>query len=229
MTKIQRELADFALKVGAFRLVPDEPVRWASGFLMPVYTDNRLLLRFQSGRMRVREALLKTLGDATDRAGSPGETMGVNRWDGVAGTASAGIAPALLVAEALGIDFYYVRGAAKDHGLGRQIEGLGPGESMKGRRILLIEDLLSTGGSAASAAEALTTAGADVPLCLGIFTYGFSAVDDRFSSLPCDVRAVLSFQDLLEVGRTTGVVDREQAALLDRWRQDPFRWEGVSS
>ncbi|MCG8477722.1 MAG: hypothetical protein MI724_01400, partial [Spirochaetales bacterium] len=169
---VKTELAGFALEIGAFRIVPRDPVTWASGYRMPVYNDNRLLLRYRRGRELVRDGLLALLEseDVTDS------------WDGVAGTASAGIAPALLIAEATGLDFFYVRGAAKGHGLGRRIEGLSPGELASAlpfrpagdeapARILLVEDLLSTGGSAAAAAEALMEVGAEVPLCLAIFSY----------------------------------------------------------
>jgi len=216
MTTIQRQLAEFALGVGAFRLVPDAPVRWASGYLMPVYTDNRLLLRYPEGRSIIREGLLETW-----------ETAGVGTCHGIAGTASAGIAPALLLAEDRGLDFYYVRGAAKDHGLERRIEGLGPGESLRGRRILLVEDLLSTGGSAAAAAEALGDAGAEVPRCLAIFSYGFAAVAERFASVsgatgPSEIRAVLTLDELLVVGRELGTIDAGGERLLEEWRRDPF-------
>lgn len=216
MTALRQRLAEFALQVGAFRLVPDSPVRWASGYRMPVYTDNRLLLRYPEGRSIVREGLLELLG-----------TMGEEGWEGVAGTASAGIAPALLLAEARRLDFYYVRGAAKDHGLEQRIEGLGPEDSLRGRRILLVEDLLSTGGSAAAAAEALVAAGAKVPLCLAIFSYGFDAVDRRFAAVPGrpEVRAILTFAQLLQAALRAGVIDGAAVRLLEEWRRDPFSSE----
>ncbi len=222
------ELAGFALEVGAFRIVPRDPVTWASGYRMPVYNDNRLLLRYPRGRELVRDGLLALLKSAG----------GVDSWDGVAGTASAGIAPALLVAEATGLDFFYVRGAAKGHGLKRRIEGLSPAELASvppfqsvGRetraRILLVEDLLSTGGSAAAAAEALMEAGADVPLCLAIFSYGFAAVETRFSALPgrCETRTIFSMDDLLAVAIERGDIAGADRLSMDEWLADPFDWQ----
>lgn len=225
--QVGRELASLALEIGAFRIVPRDPVTWASGFRMPVYNDNRLILRYPRGRELVCAGLLALL--ESERAGAS--------WDGVAGTASAGIAPALLVAEATGLDFYYVRSAAKGHGLQRRIEGLSPGElaalrpfrpdGERPRRILLIEDLLSTGGSAAAAADALMAAGAEVPACLAIFSYGFAAVEERFAELPgpCTTRVIFSMPDLVAAAMERGEITASDRAILEEWMDDPFGWQ----
>lgn len=205
-----------ALQSGALQLRPGDPVVWASGARMPIYTDNRQLMRTSEGRDEVRAALIATLRTVA----------GTDEWDGVAGTASAGIAPALLIAEALGCDFYYVRGDAKGHGLARRIEGLPVGASLDGRRILLMEDLFSTGGSSASAAGALMEAGATVPLCLAIFSYGFAEVARTFAALPaqCEPVHAVSLDDALAIAREFNLISSADAELMARWQADPFGW-----
>ncbi len=210
-----------ALRSGALQLRPSDPVVWASGARMPIYTDNRQLLRTSQGRDEVRAALMAAL--AVEVSGGD--------WDGVAGTASAGIAPAVLLAEELGCEFYYVRGEAKGHGLARRIEGLPAETSLEGRRILLVEDLFSTGGSSASAARALMEAGATVPLCLAIFSYGFSEVTRTFAALPAPCKPVhaVSLDDALAVAREFDLISPSDAALMARWQADPFGWYAATS
>lgn len=226
------KLARYALESGAFRLTPHQPVRWASGYLMPVYTDNRLILRAPRGRELVRAGLLMRLEESAreDRI-----------WDAVAGTASAGIAPAVLLAEALGTGFLYVRSESKNHGLQRRIEGLTPDEAraerpLEGKRVLLVEDLLSTGGSSADAARALIEAGAAVPLCLAVFSYGFAQVEKTFAALPrlsrakdsredrCRARAVFTLETLLQEAVSLGYLDQEGKLMIETWRAAPFDW-----
>ncbi len=216
------ELAAFALSSGAFRLTPAAPVTWASGYRMPVYTDNRLLLRTSYGRDLVRRGLCARLASAAPEA----------HWDAVAGTASAGIAPALLVAEEIGSEFLYVRASAKDHGLARRIEGLTPDEAnaplpLAEKRVLLVEDLFSTGGSSAAAARALMEAGAEVPLCLANFSYGFSAVEETFAALPyaCRPVAVFGLVDLLDRALAEGRLDADERGVIEDWVRDPFGWQ----
>ncbi|TVR73720.1 MAG: orotate phosphoribosyltransferase [Spirochaetaceae bacterium] len=230
------ELARFALQTGAFRLTPKAPVRWASGYMMPVYTDNRLILRSPRGRELVREGMLARLTTAGGDNNATGRE--VPPWDAVAGTASAGIAPAVLLAEALKTDFLYVRSDAKGHGLQRQIEGLTPEEAdagtpLAGKRVLLVEDLLSTGGSSAAAARALIEAGAEVPLCLAIFSYGFDRVEETFSALPrqdggrgpeCRPLALLTLDVLLGEALSLGCLNREETVMIEEWRGAPFEW-----
>ncbi|SIQ12974.1 orotate phosphoribosyltransferase [Alkalispirochaeta americana] len=217
---VGREAAAFALEIGAVRLSPEDPFTWASGYRMPIYNDNRLLMRYPRGRALVRAGFLghSGLGEAGD-------------IQGVAGTASAGIAPAAVLAEALGTDFYYVRSSVKGHGLARKIEGLSREEGLlakplAGRRILLVEDLISTGGSAVAAAEALLEAGADLVGCGAIFSYGFDEAPRAFSRLatPCPLWTIFDLECLLGVAAEQGGLSQEDMETIRRWRQDPFGW-----
>jgi orotate phosphoribosyltransferase len=241
-----QELARYALESGAFRLTPREPVRWASGYLMPVYTDNRLILRARRGRELVCTGLLAKLA-RLEQLENLNEISGESSaWDAVAGTASAGIAPAVLLAEALGTDFLYVRSETKSHGLQRQIEGLTPDEArserpLAGKRVLLVEDLLSTGGSSAAAARALIEAGAVVPLCLAIFSYGFDQVGSTFAKLPqqisaqgeendrCRPHAIFTLETLLRAAVALGYLDQEERRTVEEWRAAPFAWGAEST
>lgn len=228
------ELARYALRSGAFRLTPREPVRWASGYKMPVYTDNRLVLRTPRGRRLVIEGMLKRLAETEYPIDTSAATRTDNSpWDAIAGTASAGIAPAVLLAEALDTEFLYVRTDLKAHGLRRRIEGLTPEEAdaeqpLAGKRILLVEDLLSTGGSSATAARVLIEAGAAVPLCLAAFSYGFDRVEATFAVLPgphpCRPIAVCTLDDLLGEALALGMLHREERAIVEQWRASPFEW-----
>jgi orotate phosphoribosyltransferase len=146
-------------------------------------------------------------------------------YDGIAGTASAGIAPATTLADALSAPLYYVRSEAKDHGMGRVVEGA-PHDGLGGHRIVLVEDLVSTGGSSARAAEALAGAGATVTACLALFSYGFAAATERFAALPGTPPLVplCTMGDLISRGRENGTIPAADAGALEEWTEDPFGW-----
>jgi orotidine-5'-phosphate decarboxylase len=229
-----------AREVGALQVRIDPPFRWASGAMMPVYNDNRRLMADPGGRTAVRRGLANLVA-----------RHGVVA-DAVAGTASAGIAPATLLAEELELPLYYVRSSTKEHGRRRLIEGAP--EDLAGQRIILVEDLISTGGSSVAAAEALIAAGAEVVACLAIFSYGFAAAEERFGNLPGSppVYPLATVSQLIDVltrgGDETGVsgggsgvsadadagcgagssgggrLTAEEAALLRDWMEDPFGW-----
>jgi orotate phosphoribosyltransferase len=206
-------LAQTALDSGAIRFDPARPFTWASGYRMPVYNDNRLLLGRASARREVAEgfaALLKAEGG----------------FDLVAGTATAGIPHATTLADLLGLPLVYVRDKPKGHGLGNQIEGVRPEEGLKGKKVVLIEDLISTGGSSLKAVEALRAAGGDCRLCLSIMTYGFEEARRAFASLtpPCRALSLLDFSSLLPAAIAQGRLKAEDTQALEAWRQDPFGW-----
>jgi orotate phosphoribosyltransferase len=207
-------LAEEALRLGAIRLQVDDPFTWASGYRMPIYNDNRQLLALPKARALVRDAfadMLKALPFDPDY---------------IAGTATAGIPHATSLADLLGKPLSYVRSSGKDHGLHHQIEGLDRSESYGGATVLLVEDLISTGGSSIKAVQAIVGAGGVCPHCLAIFTYGFDKATEAFASLSpaCSFHTILSYEEMLSSALKMGYVDEAGAQALALWRTDPFGW-----
>lgn len=207
-------LAKEALQLGAIRLRPADPFTWASGYRMPIYNDNRQLLALPKARALVAEAFSEML---TSLAFDP---------DNIAGTATAGIPHATTLADRMYKSLSYVRSSGKEHGLHQQVEGLGPSGSYEGAKVLLIEDLVSTGGSSIKAVEAIVATGGVCPYTLAIFTYGLAASVDAFASLdpPCTCYTILDYDTMVSVALDSGYVDEGGAALLKKWREDPFGW-----
>ncbi len=207
-------LAKEALQLGAIRLRPEDPFTWASGYRMPIYNDNRQLLALPKARSLVAEAFLEML-KALDF--DP---------DNIAGTATAGIPHATTLADRMCKPLSYVRSSGKDHGLHQMIEGLGPSGSYEGAKVLLIEDLISTGGSSIKAVEAIVLAGGLCPYTLAIFTYGLQASVDAFLSLTsvCTAHTILEYDSMVATALEIGYVNESGALLLNEWRKDPFGW-----
>lgn len=207
-------LAKEALKLGAIRLRPDDPFTWASGYRMPIYNDNRQLLALPKARALVAEAFSEMLG-----------ALGFDP-DNIAGTATAGIPHATTLADRMQKPLSYVRSSGKEHGLHQMIEGLGPSGSYEGANVLLIEDLISTGGSSIKAVEAIVTAKGVCPYTLAIFTYGLQASIEAFESLDpaCAFHTILEYDSMVKTALEIGYVDQSGAALLTEWREDPFGW-----
>lgn len=203
-----KRLAQIALDIGAIRINPEEPFTWASGYRMPVYNDNRLLL----GNVEHRLLVGRMMQAVIDR-----EDIAV---DCVAGTATAGIPHATTLANLLETPLVYVRASAKQHGMQNRIEGI----LEKGQDVVVIEDLISTGGSALQAVGALREAGAQVHHCICIFTYGFQAAREAFTAAHCQLHTLLTFPDLAAYAEECGRVNAAQKTLLDAWYQDPFAW-----
>ncbi|NCC64517.1 MAG: orotate phosphoribosyltransferase [Spirochaetia bacterium] len=208
------KLAEMALQLGAIKLRVQDPFTWASGYRMPIYNDNRRLLAQSEARSLVGEAFEKML-KALDF--DP---------DCIAGTATAGIPHATTLADRLAKPLSYIRSSGKDHGLGQQIEGLGNSKSYEGSSVLLIEDLISTGGSSIKAVEAIVKADGRCPYTLAIFTYGFSLAVDAFASLKpgCEFFTILDYSVMVASALKTGYVSSDEAELLTQWRDDPFGW-----
>lgn len=211
---VGRRIAEQGLRIGAIKLNPDDPFRWASGYRMPVYNDNRMFLFYPE----TRRLIARGLAAKVDEHGIEPEV--------VAGTATAGIPHGALLADLLDLPYIYVRDKAKAHGLKNRIEGLDAESDLGGRRVVVIEDLISTGGSSARAVEAVREAAGRADWCLSIFSYGLAAADEQFGALepPCAHDALLTFPTLLEVAREEGLLDADQIALLEAWRADPFGW-----
>lgn len=206
------QLAKYAFELGAIRLSPDSPFTWASGYRMPIYNDNRRLLSFAQCRALICDAFSDLV---TALKFDP---------DNVAGTATAGIPHATSLADRLRKPLSYVRSSAKDHGLGHQIEGLGPEGSYEGAAVLLIEDLISTGKSSLQAVDAIKEANGKVPYTLAIFSYGLPGVKEAFAEHECEAHTILDYSIMVATAVESGYINDEEAVLLHEWREDPFGW-----
>jgi orotate phosphoribosyltransferase len=212
--RLARAIAEQGLRIGAIKLNPEDPFQWASGYRMPVYNDNRMFLFHPD----TRRAIARGLGDmVADRGIAP---------EVVAGTATAGIPHGALLADLLSLPFIYIRDKPKGHGLRNRIEGLDAESDLEGRRVVVIEDLISTGGSSARAVEAVREANGLCAWCLSIFGYGLEKAAEEFAALdpPCAFESLLTFPVLLDVAREGGFLPPEHIALLEDWRGDPFGW-----
>jgi orotate phosphoribosyltransferase len=207
-------IARKALSMEAIRLNVADPFQWASGYRMPIYNDNRRLLADPSARELVCdafEALVHALGTEIDN---------------IAGTATAGIPHATSLADRLNKPLSYVRSSGKGHGLKNQIEGLASDGSYHGQQVVLIEDLISTGGSSIHAINAIREADGTISHCLAIFTYALKASEEAFDSLnpSCTMISILNYDTMVATAGATGYVDEQDMSLLRQWRIDPFGW-----
>jgi orotate phosphoribosyltransferase len=214
ITDLGRRIAEQGLGIGAIKLRPEDPFQWASGYRMPIYNDNRMFLFYPELRRTIAQGLAGIIEDE-----------GIDP-EVVAGTATAGIPHGALLADLMSLPYIYIRDKPKAHGLRNRIEGLDAESDLGGRRVVVIEDLISTGGSSARAVEAVREARGDCGWCLSIFSYGLDPAADAFGALdpPCDFRSILTFPVLLEVAQSGGFLSPDQIALLAEWRKDPFGW-----
>ena len=202
------KLSKMALESGAIRLSPEKPFTWASGYKMPIYNDNRLLL----GKAEYRSFISQIFAKYSEAS--------VGKVDVIAGTATAGIPHATTLADRLSKPLIYVRAGTKSHGMGNQIEGpLSPGQN-----VLLIEDLISTGGSAINAVNAIRKAGGIIKHCFCIFSYGFIEARQRFDEINCQYHTILTFPDLLEEAESMQLLPKDQIESLRIWHKEPFKW-----
>ena len=202
-----RQIARRLLEAGAVKLQPKRPFTWASGLRSPIYCDNRVLLSFPE----IRREVLAAMGAAA------GAVPGV---EGVAGVATAGIPHGALLADRLGLPFVYVRSKAKAHGRQNQIEG----RLEAGHRYLVVEDLVSTGGSSLKAVDALRAAGAEVVGAVAIFSYAFPAAARAFEQAEVPLTALSNYPTLLEEAEATNYITPAEAVALSNWRNDPRAW-----
>jgi orotate phosphoribosyltransferase len=211
---LDRKIAAEGLEVGAIKLNPKQPFQWASGYRMPIYNDNRMFLFLPE----LRKTIARGLADIIEEEEISPEV--------VAGTATAGIPHGTLLADRLGLPFIYIRDKPKGHGLRNRIEGIDAESDLGGKRVVVIEDLISTGGSSARAVEAVREAKGTSDWCLSIFSYGLERAAEQFAALDpaCEFRSLLTFPVLLDVARSGGYLAEEQVELLTDWRKDPFGW-----
>ncbi|WP_214776791.1 orotate phosphoribosyltransferase [Exiguobacterium sp. s22] len=204
-----KQIAEALLQIEAVTLSPTEPYTWSSGLKSPIYCDNRLTLSYPEVRQVIVDGLVKSV--------NPTEV------DVIAGTATAGIPHGALLADRLGLPFIYVRSSAKGHGKGNQIEG----KLDSGARVLVIEDLLSTGMSSIDAAQAIRAAGGEVTGIQAIFSYGLPVLQKNLTDANLSATSLTTFSELIEVAETTGVLTRSELESLHEWQQDPRAWSNL--
>ncbi|MBA4305011.1 MAG: orotate phosphoribosyltransferase [Sphingobacteriaceae bacterium] len=202
------QVAKLLLEIKAVKLSPDQPFRWASGWNSPIYCDNRISLSYPKVRTFIRQQLANVIGAR------------LGEVDIIAGVATAGIPQGALVAEALGLPFIYVRSSAKEHGMGNQIEGV----VQPGARVVLIEDLISTGGSSLKAAEAVKAAGMQVRAIVSVFTYGFPLAEANFKAAKVESISLTDYSTLLQVAQENNYIAESDLQKLNAWRETPESW-----
>lgn len=208
MKEIARNIAKKLLEIHAIKLNVDSPFTWASGWKSPIYCDNRLSLSYPEVRTYIKDQLANTI------------RQNFKDVEAIAGVATAGIPQGALVAEALGIPFIYVRSKPKGHGMENMIEG----KVTLGQKVVVIEDLVSTGGSSLKAVEALKASKFEVLGMLSIFTYGFQVADDNFNNDGVKLISLSSYNDLIDEALKLDYISETQVSSLKNWREDPSTW-----
>ncbi|MBZ9630670.1 orotate phosphoribosyltransferase [Salegentibacter sp. LM13S] len=204
-----RTTAELLLQIKAIKLDAQEPFTWASGWMSPIYCDNRIVLSYPPIRNHLREQFARQIEELY---GKP---------DVIAGVATGAIGIGMLVAEILSLPFIYVRPEAKSHGRKNQIEG----NLSEGQTVVVIEDLISTGNSSLNAVKALKEAKANVKGMLAIFTYGFKTADENFEKEGIELHTLSDYDFLLETAQRTNYINATEAGILREWRQDPANWK----
>lgn len=203
-----RKIASFLLETKAVQLRPNEPFQWSSGWKSPIYCDNRITLSSPEARTFIKKSLAKLIKKNFPDA------------QAIAGVATAGIAQGALVADYLNLPFSYVRPKPKEHGMGNQIEG----RIEKGQKVVVIEDLISTGGSSLKAVEALRAAGVEVVGMVAIFTYGFKVADENFDANNVKLATLSSYKYLIDEALQSNYISADDVASLQKWRRNPEKW-----
>ena len=198
------------LEIGAVKLNVSKPFTWASGLKSPIYCDNRKTLSFPKVRKLIRQALSEKVKEYYGEA------------EVVAGVATGAIAHGILAAEELDLPFVYVRSSPKGHGLGNQVEGF----LQKGKKVVVIEDLISTGKSSLAAVEALRQSGSDISGMVAIFSYGFSVAEQSFHNAQCSFYTLTNYQTLIQEAHVMGYLSDVDIRSLELWRQNPEQWSG---
>jgi orotate phosphoribosyltransferase len=208
MINSKREIAELLLQSKAIKLEPAKPFIWASGWYSPIYCDNRITLSYPEIRTVIRDNFAEIINEKFPEA------------DLIAGVATGAIAQGALVADKMELPFVYVRPSAKAHGRQNLIEGRIGGS----KNVVIIEDLISTGGSSLKAAAALKEAGCKVLGMVAIFTYGFSLAEENFREAGIKLITLSSYNELLNLATETQFITKEQYKVLLEWRKDPANW-----
>ena len=208
MKALEKLFAEKLLKVKAIKLQPTNPFTWASGWKSPFYCDNRKTLSYPSLRNFVKVEISRLILEKFGQV------------DAIAGVATGAIAQGALVAEELNLPFVYVRSSPKDHGLENLIEG----ELRPGMKVVVIEDLISTGGSSLKAVEAIRLDGCEVIGMVASYTYGFPVAIEAFKNAKVSLVTLTNYEAVLEVALKTGYISEEDIPVLNAWREDPAHW-----
>jgi len=207
----EKAVAEKLLQVGAVKLSPESPFTWASGWKSPIYCDNRKVLSFPYVRDFIKSELCNVIFEGFPEA------------ELLAGVATAGIAWGAMAADQLKLPYVYVRPKPKEHGMGNQIEGF----YTAGQKVLVIEDLISTGKSSLQVVDVLRAAGVEVVGMVSIFTYGFPHADEAFTKAGVKYQSLTNYSSLISLAVEKGQVTAETEQLLLEWRKDPANWKGL--
>lgn len=208
MDTIKKQLAQKLMDIKAVKLQPQAPFTWASGWKSPIYTDNRKTLSFADVRGFVKLELCHAIQEHFPEV------------EAVAGVATGAIAQGALVADELGLPYVYVRPKPKDHGMGNQVEG----ELPKGIKVVVVEDLISTGSSSLKAVAALREYGVEVIGMVASFTYGFPVAEEAFREAGVKLVTLSDYNAVLEQAAETGYIKPEEIEVLKEWRKNPIEW-----
>ncbi len=202
------KIAEYLLEINAVKLNPEHPFTWTSGWKSPIYSDNRMSLSHPVVRNYIKQQLGLLIKQHFAGA------------EAIIGVATAGIAPGALVADELSLPFGYVRSEAKKHGMGKQVEGDIPST----KKVVVVEDLVSTGKSSLQAVQTLREYGCEVLGMVSIFTYGFDAAKQAFEQANCTYFSLSNYNSLIEVAIQKNIIAADQLGLLSEWRKSPESW-----
>ena len=208
MSTLEKIFAEKLLKVKAIKLQPTNPFTWASGWKSPFYCDNRKTLSYPDLRSFVKIETARLILERFPEA------------EAVAGVATGAIPQGAMVADTLNMPFVYVRSKPKDHGLENLIEG----ELKPGTKVVVVEDLISTGGSSLKAVEAIRNYGCEVVGMVASYTYGFDVAEKAFKEADVELVTLTNYEAVLEVAQETGYITADELPLLNEWRKDPAHW-----
>ena len=212
MKSLESIVAGELLKIKAVKLQPTNPFTWASGWKSPIYCDNCKTLSYPAVRNLVKMELVRIISEKYKDANA------------IAGVATGAIAQGALVADILGLPFVYVRSAPKDHGLENHIEG----ELKSGSKVVVVEDLVSTGGSSLKAVEVIRNSGCEVMGMVAIFTYGFPTAGLQFEKANVSLTTLSNYEIVIEEALKIKYIDKSDVAILQEWRKDPANWKQLS-
>ncbi len=211
--KYEKIVAEKLLEIGAVKLSPHEPFTWASGWKSPIYCDNRKVLSYPYIRDFIKSELCNVIFEQFPEA------------DVIAGVATAGIAWGAMAADQLKLPFIYVRPKPKEHGLGNQIEGVLEAD----KKVIVVEDLISTGKSSLQVVDVLRKAGADVKGMVSIFNYGFDVANEAFKVAEVPFESLTNYASLIELAKEKSFISEETERLLLNWRSNPSEWRAVAN